>query len=95
MSKMPSYLQDKWLREADRLTQQGRTIRFGSLVEFLTVEVRVKTISLSFSLFLVCVPEKVAWPVRLLGCPGTTSTLPECQMRGQINVACIVGIMDL
>ena len=42
MSKMLSYLQDRWLREADRLTQQGRTIRFGNLVEFLTVEVRVK-----------------------------------------------------
>lgn len=42
VSKVPTYLQDRWLREADRLTQEGRAIHFADLVEFLTAEVRVK-----------------------------------------------------
>ena len=42
VSKVPPYLQDRWLREADRLGQDRRTARFSDLVEFLAAEVRVK-----------------------------------------------------
>ena len=42
ISKVPSYLQDRWLREADRITQEGRTVRFTDMVRFLTIEIRVK-----------------------------------------------------
>ena len=41
VSKVPPYLQGRWRREADRLLQGGRTIRFADLVDFLAVEVRV------------------------------------------------------
>ena len=42
VSKLPGYLQDRWLREADRLIQEGSPVRLSSLVSFLTAEVRVK-----------------------------------------------------
>ena len=42
VEKLPSYLQDRWQREADRLTQQPKEIRFSDMVKFLTVELRVK-----------------------------------------------------
>ena len=42
LSKVPQYLQDRWLREADKLTEAGRSIRFADLVGFLTAEVRVR-----------------------------------------------------
>ena len=31
LSKVPPYLQDRWLREADKLTEAGRSIRFTDL----------------------------------------------------------------
>ncbi|XP_043211278.1 uncharacterized protein LOC122375804 [Amphibalanus amphitrite] len=42
VSKVPSHLQDRWLREVDRLCQEGRAVRFSDLVKFLAAEVRVK-----------------------------------------------------
>ena len=42
--KLPIYLQDRWLREADRVMEgpSGRTVVLADLVEFLRSEVRVK-----------------------------------------------------
>ena len=42
VSKLPSYLQDRWMREADRLIQGGGAILFSNLVGFLSAEVRVR-----------------------------------------------------
>ena len=42
--KLPIYLQDRWLREADRVMEgpSGRTVVLADLVDFLKSEVRVK-----------------------------------------------------
>ncbi|XP_043211440.1 uncharacterized protein LOC122375923 [Amphibalanus amphitrite] len=43
ISKLPPYLQDRWLREVDRLGQtERRMARFSDVVGFLTAEVRVR-----------------------------------------------------
>ena len=41
-SKLPSYLQDRWLREADRLSEGGKKVSFSDMVHFISAEVRVK-----------------------------------------------------
>ncbi|XP_043238689.1 uncharacterized protein LOC122390096 [Amphibalanus amphitrite] len=41
-SKLPVYLQDRWLREADRLSESGKRITFSDMVSFVAAEVRVR-----------------------------------------------------
>ncbi|XP_043210667.1 uncharacterized protein LOC122375380 [Amphibalanus amphitrite] len=42
VSKVPVYLQDRWMREADRLCERGDPVRFSDLVSFISAEVRVR-----------------------------------------------------
>ena len=42
VSKIPPYLQDRWMREADRLCEKGQAVRFADLVAFIVAEVRIR-----------------------------------------------------
>ena len=43
VSKLPVFLQDRWARVADKiLYQQGQSVTFGKLVEFLEYENRIR-----------------------------------------------------
>ena len=40
--KLPGYLQDRWLRAADKMSEDGKRVTFSDLVSFISAEVRVK-----------------------------------------------------